>query len=124
MDDDARCAAGDEACGGLGKRANAALRNIERFRIEVEDVAAWLALIRKEGVPEDLPKASEVDKLSRDYNRAVWQLLDIEGKVADATGIDHGNGGIDLDAARAEIGRRLGQRIAALPEGGVAEEPR
>jgi exonuclease VII small subunit len=91
----------------------AARRSFERLREELDQIVDWLWLVRSDGVPDDLDGAAAVEKAAKEYDRALRLVVELEGKVDDATARERGGAGLDLDAARAEIGRRLDLRAAA-----------
>jgi hypothetical protein len=112
--------AGDLASPGMVERADAALRSFTKLRREVDETAEWLSLVRGEGEPADLPKAAEIEKVAKELRRALLLVVELEGKVADAERIARGGDGIDLEAARVEVWRRLGRRVAVGEAEGLA----
>ena len=66
-------------------------------------------------------KIAGLATLHKDLGKAVQMILLEEGKVEDALRTQRGGDGIDLDAARAEIGRRLDGIRAHLDAGEISE---
>ncbi|WP_233489806.1 hypothetical protein [Jannaschia rubra] len=106
-----------DADGFMG-RADASLRVMEAMRSAMETKLAELTAAQGDG-----PKAADLAALQRDLARAVLQAVAEEGKVADALRIERGGDGIDFDAARASIRRRLDSIREHLGEGGVSCGP-
>ena len=120
MDDRERDTGAEDDRAGLEARAGTARRSYERMRRGLEETVEWLELIRTEGEAADLPKGSEVERASKEYDRALRTVVELEGRAADAERIERGGDGIDLAAALAEILGRLALRAPGGGAGGVA----
>ncbi|MCK0166899.1 hypothetical protein MWU52_04975 [Jannaschia sp. S6380] len=97
-------------------RVLAALAGMEALRVSVERKVSQI-----NAMPPEEIKAAGLEAIQRDLGRAVGNVLTEEGKVKDALRIERGGAGIDLCAARAEIGRRLDRIRAASGAGDVPE---
>ena len=103
---------GNESLGRFEGRAHSALTAMESARILL-DKALEAALAGDGFDPAVL--AARI----KDLGRAVGVALEAEGKADNARLALSRGGGLDLDAARAEIGRRLDRLRAAWGAGGV-----
>ncbi|PWJ19142.1 hypothetical protein [Jannaschia seohaensis] len=99
---------------GLDARAEVARRSMETLRELVDRKVADIRSAEAWG-----ETGSDLDRLMRDLTRAVLSAVELEGKIQDARRIERGGDGLDLDAARSEIGRRLDLRAAAGGATGV-----
>ncbi|WP_245190882.1 hypothetical protein [Jannaschia formosa] len=115
MQDEVGTIAGAAGPGGMKARAEAALRSMEALRELVDRKVATV-----KASPDWDGKDPDLERLMRELTRAVISAVDLEGKVQDAGRIERGGDGLDLDAARSEIGRRLDLRAAAEGAAGVA----
>ncbi|MGB3406883.1 MAG: hypothetical protein WBA67_05255 [Jannaschia sp.] len=105
-------AVGVSVPGSVEDRLNAVLRSMETLRHVVESKARELAGTVFEG-----QKPADIIALERDLAKTVMLMTELEGKVSDARCIERGGDGLDLEAARAEIGSRLDSILAARGEG-------
>lgn len=98
--------------GGFEGRARAAANAMEALRIAAERKLEEL----KKTKPGEID-APALLKLLQDQGRALAAAVEAEGRAQDARLKREGGGGIDLDAARAEVRGRLA-RLAALEDPG------
>ncbi len=105
---------GGDTSDGLFSRVEAALSGMEGLRQAVERKLAELNTLSVEEL-----KAADLTALQRDLAKAVTLVIAEEGKVADVLRRERGGDGIDFDAARTSIRRRLDGIRRNGGEGGV-----
>ena len=97
--------------GAFEGRARATLATMEALRQVLER-----ALEDAKGAADGFDPA-RASQLIRDTAKAVIVAVEAEGKADHARRIRDGGGGLDLDAARDEIGRRLARLRCAASAG-------
>jgi hypothetical protein len=85
----------------------------------VEAARHVLARLVEKLTPEDIRGQEETAKAAASLNKALGVALVEEGKIEDARRIERGGDGLDLEAARAEVWRRLDCIAKAEREKGV-----
>ncbi|WP_043917850.1 hypothetical protein [Jannaschia aquimarina] len=91
----------DEEAGGLEARASEALMQMERLRVRLSRA---LDEVDRTGVIED---PLGLAKGQKDLEAAYKSAFESEGRALDVRRKRDGGGGLDLDAARAEVESRL-----------------
>ena len=99
-----------------GESVASAVTSMDVFVAALNETRARLTTSPPEGV-----KVSDVQAAIRDLSRAITFASEQKGKVDDVLRQERGGDGIDFDAARAEIGRRLDSIRKAAGEGDVPE---
>lgn len=102
----------DNDSGGFEGRARATLEAMEALRVVAERKLQEL----RETQPGEMDTPGFL-KVMQDQGRALAAAVEAEGKAKDALFKRDGGGGVDLDAARAEVRGRLA-RLAALNDPG------
>ena len=87
---------------GIEGRVAAAVESMETLR---EAMQSKLTEIKT--LSPDQIKGSDIVAMQREIAKAITLTVTEEGKVADVLAVERGGDGIDFEAARAEIGRRL-----------------
>lgn len=100
--------------GAVSARVDAAWRSMENARAALEAMVA--------GLGSDVAHGTVATQIAA-LNKSLAIALQEEGKADDARRIERGGDGIDLNAARIEIGRRLDRIRESGGAGGVPERP-
>lgn len=108
MESEGKSVAGGDVLGGLEARGRAVMGSLAALgpllERRLKDLAALSA---EEGL------GSELEKVIRETSRTLNLVIEYEGKIADARGVERGGDGLDLAEARREIRRRLDLRAGA-----------